>query len=80
MIRAILTSESSKGTKEGKILKKDRDQMLRKLVDDGLLQPAYEAIGPDEKPLLGMVRAELQGDLMRIRGSAHLMHVMEVIK
>jgi hypothetical protein len=53
----------------------DRDGMLRKLLDDGALRLADSATGPDGEPLVGAVRAEVQGPLMRVRGAARLLHL-----
>jgi len=72
-IRARLTSDRSKGQRT------DRDLLLRKLVDDEMLMIGDEVTGPDGVLLSGVVRGEVSEGLLRVRGSARLLHLTEVI-
>jgi hypothetical protein len=55
----------------------DRDRMLKKMDEKGLLVPAELAVTPDGKPLRCAIKAELAGDLMRVRGTARTLHIAE---
>lgn len=58
----------------------DRDMMLHKLVDAGVLVPDRLSVGPDGARLRTVARAEMMhDDLMRVRGTARLLHVLEVM-
>ena len=73
-VRARLVSEHDAQVME------DRDSMLRRLVDAGVLVPDRLALGPDGKRLRTAVRAEMMNDdLMRVRGTARLLHILEAL-
>jgi len=73
-VRARLVSEHDDRVME------DRDSMLRRLVDAGVLVPDRLALAPDGKRLRTAVRAEMMNDdLMRVRGTARLLHILEAL-
>ncbi len=55
----------------------NRDKMLQRLDEKGLLVPAELATAPDGKPLRCAIKAETSGDLMRVRGTARTLHIAE---
>ena len=56
----------------------DRNMLLRRLVEAGALAPDHMSVGPDGRRLRSVARAEMMGDdLMRVRGTARLLHVLE---
>ena len=83
-VRAIVTSDFSErpagSRKQRKIdrqrQKEDRDSMLERLIDEGVLQLADQAGGPDGLQLSSVVTAETMDNLMRIRGAARLLHII----
>lgn len=83
-VRAIVTSDfserpSGSGRKrkaDRQQQKLDRDLMLERLLDDGVLQLADQIGGPDGKPRTALVSAETMGNLMRIRGAARMLHII----
>jgi hypothetical protein len=83
-VRAIVTSDFSErpstSRKQRKLDRKqqkaDRDLMLERLIDDGVLQVADQAGGPDGEQLRSVVTAETMDNLMRIRGAARMLHII----
>ena len=83
-VRAIVTSDFGErpagSRKQRKIdrqrQKEDRDLMLARLIDEGVLQLADQADGPDGLQLSSVVSAETMDNLMRIRGAARLLHII----
>jgi len=75
-VRALLTSRRKVGSKEQLEQQGDRDLMLSRLVDEDLLQLSRRAIGPDGKRLDSLIVAESTKDLMRIRGTARMLHIV----
>jgi hypothetical protein len=57
--------------------RKARDLMLQRLDEKGLLVPAQLATTPDGKPLRCAIKAETSGELMRVRGTARMLHIAE---
>ncbi len=55
--------------------KRDRDEFLKSLVGEDILKVGRHAIGPDGQPLLFAVRAEESEGLMRLRGTANMLHI-----
>ena len=55
----------------------NRDKMLQRLDEKGLLVPAELATAPDGKPLRCAIKAEMSGELMRVRGTARTLHIAE---
>jgi hypothetical protein len=53
----------------------ERDRLLGRLLDQGLLQLGRQALGPDGKPLRSAVRVESMDGLMRVRGAARMLHI-----
>ena len=52
-----------------------RSALLRRLIDDDLLQFDRHAYGPDGNALRSAIRAETIDGLMRVRGAARMLHV-----
>lgn len=83
-VRAIVTSDfserpSGSGRKrkaDRQQQKLDRDLMLARLLDDGVLELADQTGGPDGKQRTSLVSAEKMGNLMRIRGAARMLHII----
>lgn len=69
-IRSRLSTDLSDQQQE------DRDSLLLRLADDGLLLPDRLAVGPDGLPLRSAIRAESLGDVMRVRGAARMLHLV----
>ncbi len=67
-VRARLTSQWEEQ-------RDDRDKMLKKLDDAGVLVPAELAVTPEGKPLRCAIKAETSGDLMRVKGTARMLHI-----
>ena len=74
-IRALLTSDHSERPEELREQQKDRDQMLRHLVDEDLLKFGHQAIGPDGRPLRSVVSAESTHGIMHVRGAGRMLHI-----
>jgi len=53
----------------------ERDRLLLRLDDEGVLVPARHGTAYDGRPLRSVVRAELAGGSMRVRGTARTLHV-----
>lgn len=53
----------------------DRDALLRQLADNGVLCVGAAAIGPDGKVLNSAIAAEVMDGLMRVRGTARMLHI-----
>ena len=69
-IRAKLTSDL------GAAQCADRDQLLSSLVEEGLVRFGRDAIGPDGQPLRSVLKAEFMDGLMRVFGTARLLHIV----
>ncbi|MFP2928804.1 hypothetical protein ACLESO_27130 [Pyxidicoccus sp. 3LG] len=70
-VRALLTSDRNYTRK------RERDGMVRWLLDEDLLRMGDEALGPDNRPLFGAIRAEVSGGVLRVLGTAHMLHAVE---
>ncbi len=68
MARALLKSDFANQ-------KKNRDALLSRLVAEDRLRLGDEAAGTRRRPLSAAVRAETMGDLMRVRGTARMLHI-----
>jgi hypothetical protein len=68
-IRSLLTSDLS----DQQV--KDRDALLNRLVQKGLLVDAEQGQGPDGSPLRFLIQAETVGDVMQVRGAARMLHM-----
>jgi len=56
--------------------KADRDEMVRRLMDEDLLRVGAEALGPDGRPLSHTVQAEVSSGVLRVVGTAHMLHMV----
>jgi hypothetical protein len=54
----------------------DRDRMLLRMDDQGLLLLDRHALGPDREPLRSVIPAESLGPVMRVRGGARMLHLV----
>jgi hypothetical protein len=63
---------------EARQQRKDRDVFIRNLLALGLLKMGSHAIGPDKKPLFTAVRAEESEGVMRLQGTANMLHITGV--
>jgi hypothetical protein len=61
---------------EYKQQRSDRDGFLRSLVEKDILKVGKHSVGPDGKPLLFAVRAEESEGMMRLRGTANMLHIV----
>jgi hypothetical protein len=68
-VRALLSSDKNLEQRE------DRDRLVLRLADLGLLRVGSEAIGPNGKMLRTAIRAEITEGLMRLRGAARMLHI-----
>jgi hypothetical protein len=69
-VRALLTSDPSEEQR------RDRDEMLLRLQRGDRLRAGREAMGPDGKLLRSVVTGEKSGDLLRVRNSARMLHIV----
>jgi len=69
-VRLLLTSDRRQSRKA------DRDEMVRRLMDEDLLRVGAEALGPDGRPLSHTVQAEVSGGVLRVVGTAHMLHMV----
>jgi len=69
-LRTLLTSDSSSHVGQA-----ERDEMLKRLVDEDRLRLAEEALGPDGRTLRTVALAEVSGDVLRVRKSARMLHI-----
>ena len=83
-VRAIVTSDfSERPSGSGREREADREQqridrdlMLERLLDEGVLTLADQTSGPDGKQRTALVTAETMGNLMRVRGAARMLHII----
>jgi hypothetical protein len=54
----------------------DRDRMLMRMDDEGLLLLDRRSLGPDQQPVRSAIRAESLGPVMRVRGGARMLHLL----
>jgi hypothetical protein len=69
-IKALLTSDLAEQQRT------DRDLLLHRLLDEGLLRLEHEAVGPSGAELGTAVIAEATQNLMRVRGAARTLHIV----
>jgi hypothetical protein len=82
-VRALVTSDfSHRPQANGKRQQAERDRqradrnlMLDRLADRGLLQLGNRALGPDGELLRSAIKAETMDGLMRVRGAARMLHI-----
>jgi hypothetical protein len=74
-IRTLLTSDHAQDP-EGDEQCRDRSEFLRQMTSDGLLKPEAECKGPDGKSLLSVIGFQEADDVMKIRGTAKLLHII----
>jgi hypothetical protein len=54
----------------------DRDRMLLRMDDQGLLLLDRRGLGPDQQPLHSAIHAQSTGSMMRVRGGARMLHLV----
>ena len=52
----------------------DRDRMLERLADEGILRPGTQPLGPDGRPLRLAASIETTGEIMRVSNVARMLH------
>lgn len=70
-VRVLLTSDRSDARKL------ERDGMLKWLLDEDVLRVGKAALGPDGRPLCGAIQAEVSDGMLRVVGTAHMLHMVE---
>lgn len=70
-VRALLTSDRSA------LARLQRDRLLLGLRQKDLLRLGEEALGPDGQPLCGVIRGEVSEGVLRVVGTAHMLHMVE---
>jgi hypothetical protein len=70
-VRAKLTSDYHDEQQ-----REDRDLLLQRLNDEGVLRKGNLALGPDGKLLRSAVKAETIEGLMRVRGASRMLHIV----
>jgi hypothetical protein len=78
-VRARLTSDHSRRPQEEDEQRHDRDLLLARLAGGGLLQPAHLATGPDSRQRRAVLSAESSNGLMRVRGTARMLHIVREV-
>ena len=67
-VRALLQSDHQ-------AQKKNRDRFLKRLVNQGRVRIGEDAMATRHRDLASAVRAEVSGNLMRVRGTARMLHI-----
>jgi hypothetical protein len=75
-VRALLTSDRQDRSEERRQQRQRRTLLLRRLAEQDLLRFGELALGPDGMPLRSFVQAQSYGDLMRVRGTARMLHIV----
>ena len=75
-VRALLTTDRRDRPEEQRQQCERRNLLLRRLAEQDLLRFGRLALGPDGKPLRSFVQAQSSGDLMRVRGTARMLHIV----
>jgi hypothetical protein len=70
-VRALLTSDRHLARRA------ERGGMLRWLMEEDLLRVGGAAIGPDGRPLSGAVQGEVSEGVLRVMGTARMLHLVE---
>ena len=73
-IRALLTTDRSRRPEEEEEQRRDRDLLLRRLVDEDLMRLDERALAHDGQPLDSIVQAESPDGVLRARGTARSAH------
>ncbi len=75
--RVLLTSNRRGRSQEENEQKEERHLMLHRLVEEGLLQPGPQKLGPDGRPLRMTVSVEGTDQVMRVANVARMLHIMK---
>jgi hypothetical protein len=70
-VRALLTSDRSA------VARQQRDRLLLHLKEKDLLRLGADALGPDGQPLSGVIHGEVSEGVLRVVGTAHMLHLVE---
>ncbi|MCP4662580.1 MAG: hypothetical protein GY856_44860 [bacterium] len=70
-VRLLLTSDRSEVQRE------QRDRMIGRLLEDGLLRLDEEALDPDGEPLGMVVTGDTSSGALELRGAGRLLHLVE---
>ncbi|HEY3421140.1 MAG TPA: hypothetical protein VGK23_11370 [Methanomassiliicoccales archaeon] len=74
-VRVLLTSDRSKQQLEGQRQQQDRNELLRRLVDQDLLRFGQSALGPDGNELSSIIRADISRDVLRVHSVGKMLHI-----
>ena len=77
-LRAILTT-GNRNSGELAEQQRDRDRLLSRLADDGILQPGLHRLGPDGRPLRFAASFEARGQAMRVSSMARTLHAVKEV-
>ena len=77
-LRAILTT-GNRNSGELAEQQRDRDRLLSRLADDGVLQPGLHRLGPDGRPLRFTASFEARGQAMRVSSMARTLHAVKEV-
>ncbi len=77
-LRAILTT-GNRNSGELAEQQRDRDRLLSRLADDGILQPGLQRLGPDGRPLRFTASFEARGQAMRVSSMARTLHAVKEV-
>ncbi len=69
LIRAVISTERTHRDR------RDTDDLIRSLVDEDILRLGDRAIGPRDRPLQGVIAADITAGAMRIRSAARMLHI-----
>ncbi len=70
----VILSTGNRDSKELAEQQQDRDLMLTRLADEGILQPGPQRLGPDGRPLRFAATIEATGSVMRVSNIARTLH------
>jgi hypothetical protein len=78
-VRALLTTDRQDRLEEQRQQRERRNLLLHRLAGQDLLRFGQLALGPDGTPLRSFVQAQASGDLMRVRGTARMLHIVREV-
>lgn len=70
----VILSTGNRDPDETDQQRQDRDRMLMRLDDEGVLRPGPQRLGPDGRPLRFAAHIETTGQLMRVSGITRTLH------
>jgi hypothetical protein len=76
-IISLLTSNREERKSEWEEQRDDRDKMLHRLSEKGLLQMGQKANGFDGKPLQSVIKAEVRNGFLQVHSAGRMLHMRE---